>query len=195
MHLQNFLKVVYNVYMKGNSGKIFVFVLAAFAGLVLYLTFASDDGAPASELAGQGVEREINQEPYLLSMADLEGNSVDMEKDKLVFLNVWATWCGPCIMEMPGIQALYDRYKSDDRVRFYIVSDEDAETVVPFVNRKGYQLPFYVYQDRYPGVLDGNSIPRTYIIHNGRVLTQGIGAANWDTPEIHELINNALQGS
>lgn len=195
MCFYNHYCVVYFVDMKGKSGLIYVLLLAAFAALVLYLTFAGESAEPAAQLPQMETQRELNQEPYLMAMADLEGKAVDMDKDKLVFLNIWATWCGPCVMEMPGIQSLYERYKSDDRVRFYVVSDEDAETVVPFINRKGYQLPFFVYQDRYPGVLDGNSIPRTYIIYKGRVLTQGIGAANWDTPEIHGLIDNALQGS
>lgn len=175
--------------MKGKSGIVFVAALAAFAVLVLYLTFSNRGSETEQVVADQP---QIGQDPYLSAMADLEGNRVDMEKDKLVFLNVWATWCGPCVMEMPGIQSLYERYKDNDKVRFYIVSDEDAETILPFIARKGYKLPFYIYADRYPGVLDGNAIPRSYIIYKGRILAQVIGAAHWDTPETHELIDKAL---
>ena len=167
-----------------------VAVLAAFAVLVLYLTFSNGSGREQEFVADQ--PRQVEQEPYLSAMSDLEGNQVDMEKDKLVFLNVWATWCGPCVMEMPGIQSLYERYKENDKVRFYIVSDEDAETIVPFITKKGYKLPFYIYADRYPGVLDGNAIPRSYIIYKGKILAQVVGAAHWDTPETYELIEKAL---
>ncbi len=180
--------------MKGKSGIIWVAALAAFAVLVLYLTFSNDTGSEAEPVAADQPSQ-LSQEPYLSAMSDLEGNRVDMEKDKLVFLNVWATWCGPCVMEMPGIQSLYEKYKENDKVRFYIVSDEDAETIVPFITRKGYKLPFYIYADRYPGVLDGNAIPRSYIIYKGRILAQTIGAAHWDTPETQELIDKALQES
>ncbi len=176
--------------MKDKSGIVFVAALAAFAVLVLYLTFGNGGSSAAEQVVVD--QPQIGQDPYLSAMADLEGNRVDMEKDKLVFLNVWATWCGPCVMEMPGIQSLYERYKDNDKVRFYIVSDEDAETIVPFITRKGYKLPFYIYADRYPGVLDGNAIPRSYIIYKGRILAQVIGAAHWDTPETHELIDKAL---
>ncbi len=178
--------------MKGKSGIVFVAALAAFAVLVLYLTFSNGSGNEPESVSDQP---QIGQEPYLSAMSDLEGNPVDMDKDKLVFLNVWATWCGPCVMEMPGIQSLYERYKDNDKVRFYIVSDEDAETILPFISRKGYKLPFYIYADRYPGVLDGNAIPRSYIIYKGRILAQVIGAAHWDTPETHELIDKALRES
>jgi thiol-disulfide isomerase/thioredoxin len=181
--------------MKGKSGILYVVALAAFAAVVLYLSFGGTSDTSDYQTTELNQEVAVNQQPYLLGMEDLEGNAVDMKKEELVFLNVWATWCGPCVMEMPGIQSLYERYKSDTRVGFYIVSDEDAETVIPFVKRKGYDLPFYVYQNRFPGVLDGNSIPRTYIIYKGRVLTQGIGAANWDTPEVHQLIDSALEGA
>src|SRR5690606_35409006 len=134
--------------MKGKSGIVFVALLAVFALAVLFLTFSNNDKpvadnpAETGSAAGGGYS---SQEPYLTAMYDLEGNQVDMEKNKLIFLNVWATWCGPCVMEMPGIQSLYERYKTNDNVRFYIVSDEDAETVVPFIQRKGYELPFYIY--------------------------------------------------
>lgn len=171
-------------------------LLAVFGAVVLFLTFGNSGNTEVTgPAADESQVASISQEPYLSAMSDLGGKQVDMDKDKLVFLNVWATWCGPCVMEMPGIQKLYERYKSNDKVSFYIVSDEDAETVTPFVARKGYELPFYIYADRYPAVLDGNAIPRTYIIYKGRVLTQGIGASNWDTPEVYELIDKALQES
>jgi thiol-disulfide isomerase/thioredoxin len=176
--------------MKSKSGILYILLLLGFAALVIFLTFGGD--GDRTDVTTDSAVSQGTQEPYLTSMYDLEGNQLDMEKDKLVFLNVWATWCGPCVMEMPGIQSLYERYKSNDKVRFYIVSDEDPETVVPFIARKGYQLPFYQYDDRYPGVLDGNSIPRTYIIYKGRILAQQVGAANWDTPEIHAIIDEAL---
>lgn len=182
--------------MKGKSGILLVIGLALFALVVVYLTFSNGD-SPSDRVAveADGGEDAVSQEPYLTAMLDLEGNSVDMERDKLIFLNVWATWCGPCIMEMPSIQSLYERYQSNDKVRFYIVTDEDAETILPFIQRRGFNLPFYSYYKRFPGVLDGKSIPRTYIVYKGKILAQQIGAAHWDTPEVHELIESALQGS
>lgn len=182
--------------MKSKSGIVTVVVLAAFAAIVLYFTFGGEGGDPVTEQQAEvPAAQQVSAEPYLTGLTDLTGKPVDMEKDKVIFLNVWATWCGPCVMEMPGIQKLYERYKSNDKVRFYIVSDEDAETINPFVARKGYQLPFYIYQNMYPPVLDGNAIPRSYIIHKGRILTQMIGAADWDTPETYAVIDKALQDS
>lgn len=131
-------------------------------------------------------------ESVYLSLTGLDGKPVVMDENKVSFINVWATWCGPCNMEMPGIQKLYNKYKEHKKVAFYIISDEDAETVVPFIARKGYDLPFYQYAGPYPAALDGNAIPRTYIIYKGKILTEEIGASQWDRPEVIDLIEKQL---
>jgi len=168
--------------------KIFILGLIVVALGAIYFAFLKPSTTPEivespTETAG-GV--------YLSSLTDLKGQIVGMDQNKLIFLNVWATWCGPCNMEMPGIQKLYDKYKGHSKVQFYIVSDEDPETVNPFIERKGYQLPFYRFTGAYPVALDGNAIPRTYIIYKGKILVQEVGASQWDRPEISELIERHL---
>ncbi|KAA0991481.1 TlpA family protein disulfide reductase [Dyadobacter aurulentus] len=171
--------------------KILIAGLIVVAALAVYFAFFKPAGSPevASE-AGSSPQEETSV--YLSALNDLKGNQVSMAQDKLIFVNVWATWCGPCNMEMPGIQKLYDKYKAHEKVAFYIISDEDAETVNPFIERKGYDLPFFQYAGPYPPALDGNAIPRTYIIYDGKILAQEIGASKWDRPEIIELIEKQL---
>ncbi|MCF0050155.1 TlpA family protein disulfide reductase [Dyadobacter sp. LJ53] len=178
--------------MTATSRKIFVVILILIAaGAVYYAFFRPIDNNEAHvEGAVQGQEAEASV--YLSELRDLEGMPVVMDEDKLVFLNVWATWCGPCNMEMPGIQKLYDKYKTHEKVSFYIISDEDAATVNPFIARKGYNLPFYQFAGAYPPALDGNAIPRTYIIYKGKILVEEVGASQWDRPEIVDLIEKQL---
>jgi thiol-disulfide isomerase/thioredoxin len=173
--------------MNSDSKKILFAVLAVVAiGAVYFALFKSPEST-----AGNGLES-VNSSMYISSLKDLKGNQIAMSEDKLIFVNVWATWCGPCNMEMPGIQKLYDKYKNHDKVAFYILSDEDPETVNPFIERKGYQLPFYQFAGPYPPALDGNAIPRTYIIYKGEILAQEVGASQWDRPEVIELIEKKL---
>ncbi|TDE16691.1 TlpA family protein disulfide reductase [Dyadobacter psychrotolerans] len=179
--------------MASVSKKILVPALIIVAALAVYFAFfKSPEVPPALTESSSDVASEANDGVYLTSLSTLDGQNVPMDQEKLVFLNVWATWCGPCNMEMPGIQKLYDKYKSNDKVAFYIVSDEDPATVNPFIERKGYKLPFYQYAGAYPAALDGNAIPRTYIIYKGKILAQEIGASQWDRPEIAELIEKNL---
>lgn len=178
--------------MTATSKKIFVFILVILAAGAVYFSFFKPiDNKEANvedAVPGQGEESSV----YLSDLRDLEGKPVAMDEDKLVFLNVWATWCGPCNMEMPGIQKLYDKYKTHEKVSFYIISDEDAGTVNPFIARKGYNLPFYQFAGAYPPALDGNAIPRTYIIYKGKILVEEVGASQWDRPEIVDLIEKQL---
>ena len=176
--------------MANVSKKVLVSGLIVVAALAVYFSFFKTDGQQVSEEAVTIFHEQTGV--YLSGMSSLDGQQIAMDQEKLVFLNVWATWCGPCNMEMPGIQKLYEKYKSHEKVAFYIVSDEDAETVNPFIERKGYQLPFYRFTGAYPAALDGNAIPRTYIIYKGKILAQEVGASQWDRPEIAELIDKSL---
>lgn len=183
--------------MKSFSKVLLIAILLGVAGAAVFYAFKDDK--PAAEMEANGGSSAPAQESssnslYLTGLKDLQGNAVDMNPDQFIFLNVWATWCGPCNIEMPGIQSLYEKYKGNPKVAFYVVSDEDAETVQPFIQRKGYSLPFFQYTGVYPGQLDGNAIPRTYLIHKGKVIDQGIGASHWDTPEITSLIDKEIGG-
>ncbi|TLU99053.1 TlpA family protein disulfide reductase [Dyadobacter luticola] len=176
--------------MSSAPKKILLVVLILVGAAAVYYSFfkPADEQIPAGEVVSAAPESSV----YLTSLNDLDGNPVKMEEDKLIFLNVWATWCGPCNMEMPGIQKLYDKYKNDKKIAFYIISDEDAATVTPFIARKGYELPFYQFVGPYPPALDGNAIPRTYIIYKGKIIAQEVGASKWDRPEVIDLIDKQL---
>ena len=178
--------------MNANTRKFFLIVLLIVAGAAVYYSFVKPIDNKGNNVAGAIPEQAENASVYLSELRDLEGKPVAMDENKLVFLNVWATWCGPCNMEMPGIQKLYDKYKTHEKVSFYIISDEDAATVNPFIARKGYNLPFYQFAGAYPPALDGNAIPRTYIIYKGKILVEEVGASQWDRPEIVELIEKQL---
>lgn len=174
--------------MSSNARKISLVLLLLLAGAAVYFVFVKSPVQPPQQLS----EAPAAPESVYLPLTDLAGKEVAMDENKIAFVNVWATWCGPCNMEMPSIQTLYNKYKDHSKVAFYIISDEDAQTVNPFVARKGYDLPFYQYAGPYPSALDGNAIPRTYIIYKGRILTQEIGASQWDRPEVIDLIEKQL---
>ncbi|OJV13351.1 MAG: redoxin [Dyadobacter sp. 50-39] len=174
--------------MSSTTKKLSLVLLLLVAGAAVYFAFFK---SPV-ENPGPVAEAPAVQESVYLPLTDLTGKEVTMDENKIAFVNVWATWCGPCNMEMPGIQTLYNKYKDHSKIEFYIISDEDAETVNPFIARKGYNLPFYQYMGTYPAQLDGNAIPRTYIIYKGKILAQEIGASQWDRPEVIELIEKQL---
>ncbi|WP_247231453.1 TlpA disulfide reductase family protein [Telluribacter sp. SYSU D00476] len=170
-----------------------ILVLLLFAALAIYYSVSEPEPTEYVTPADESSALPVPYGSVYLPLTTLEGSPVTMDSTKLVFINVWATWCGPCNMEMPSIQALYDRYKSNSKIAFYIISDEAPNTVVPFIKRKGYELPFYQYEGIYPPELNGDAIPRTYILRNGQVLAAEIGANRWDDPKVIDFIEQQLR--
>jgi thiol-disulfide isomerase/thioredoxin len=130
---------------------------------------------------------------YNFSITDLENKKVDFNqfKGKTVFLNLWATWCGPCRVEMPSIQKLYNEVNHDDIVFVMLSLDraEDKEKVVKFVNDKQHTFPVYIPAGYLPEQLNVPSIPTTFIISpEGKIVSKKVGTANYDTEEFKTFL-------
>jgi len=108
--------------------------------------------------------------------------------DNAVFLNIWATWCMPCIAEMPDIEKLYQKTGYD--VNFVMVSrDDDFNKAKEFVAKKGYTFPIYQVRGSLPGEFSGNVIPATYVISStGEIAARRSGMAKYDTEEFREFL-------
>jgi thiol-disulfide isomerase/thioredoxin len=145
-----------------------------------------------SDLKAPVLKREALPEPQLV-FRDLEGKEHRLSdfKGKVVVLNFWGTWCPGCVLEMPTLQRLYDRYRGDPKVAFVIVSGMDTpEKVRKFVAAKKYTLPMYlVGNDPLPKPLDGGAWPATYLISpSGVVRAELQGSGNWTDPSVGVLI-------
>jgi thiol-disulfide isomerase/thioredoxin len=139
-----------------------------------------------SEMAGAGFK-----------MIDLQGKQVDFEslKGKVVFLNIWATWCPPCIAEMPNIQKLYDKVGSD-KIAFVMLSvDENGmEKVKKYINKKKYTFPVYMPASNFPQEFHSNAIPTTFIISpEGKIVAKQEGMADYNTKEVVEFLQGMVK--
>jgi thiol-disulfide isomerase/thioredoxin len=112
-------------------------------------------------------------------------------KGKPVFVNFWATWCPPCVAEMPSIQNLYEEYKNE--VEFVLISSEGNDVINAFMSKHGYALPVYSLLTSVPSVFETSTIPSTYLIApSGRLLIRKTGAAKWDARKMKRLIDELL---
>lgn len=129
---------------------------------------------------------------YDWSLEDLEGNSVrfDRFRGKAVFLNIWATWCGPCVAEMPSIAALAANPRLSGRnLEFVCVSTDDSGARVrKFLEGKNWPMTF-LRADALPRVFLTEAIPATFVISPaGRVVAAELGAAEWDNSRVVDYL-------
>ncbi len=115
-----------------------------------------------------------------LTLTDLDGNprSLSDYRGRVVLVNLWATWCPPCIAELPTLNAFYNEYAGDGFVIIGINDGEEAETVKEFLKRN--PLDFPIWLD--PSYLSERAfntmnLPSSYVIdRQGRVRLQWVGA-------------------
>ena len=116
---------------------------------------------------------------------------------KVVFLNMWATWCGPCIREIPEIQKLMQKLEGE--VVFLFVTTEEEEVVSNFVASNSYTqisfegLPIYVSEDEPPRQIYTHVWPTTYILDKtGKVRYRHSGIAKWGEAEVVSYLESLL---
>ncbi len=136
----------------------------------------------------------ISDQSKVWQIKNENGDPVSFEylNSKPVFLNFWATWCPPCIAELPGIAELYEEY--GDKVNFVLVSEESRSKVRAFAKKHNYnQLPFY--QNSYvPNDFASNSIPTTFIIDKeGVVVVSEEGVAKWNSGKIKNVLDGLIK--
>jgi len=128
----------------------------------------------------------------------LNGKKVSLKdfKGKVVFLNFWATWCPPCIVEMPSMEALHKKFKDKGLVVIAVNSEEGVKKVNKFIKKKGYTFLVLLDSD---GTVTSDSyraigFPTTYLIDkHGNVVGKAEGAREWNSIESFKLIEFLLK--
>ena len=113
-------------------------------------------------------------------------------RDKVVIVNFWATWCPPCVAEMPELQSLYQKY--GDRVAFVLVTNEKQEVVEAFMEKNKYLMPVFYLATDPPEVFAFRGYPTTFIVsRDGRIVSKKTGAANWDSGATAKILDELLK--
>lgn len=129
---------------------------------------------------------------------NLKGHRIQLadHKGKVVILNLWATWCGPCRVEMPGMENLYRRYRSQGLEILAVSLDKGSpEKVQIFADE--YRLSFPVLLDSDGQVerrYHSRTIPTTFVINKkGMVVAEVDGAKNWESEKTFEALEYLLK--
>lgn len=162
-------------------------LVAAALGGVAYFGAQGLQAAKSGEgkLAGTLLRVQArNERPEAFELSNLQGEKVSLAslKGKVVFVNFWATWCPPCVEEMPSMRRLREKFADDDRfVMLAISADEGWEPVRKF---------FATDKPPFPVLLDANGalakkygtekFPETYVIIDGKLVGYIVGPRDWD---------------
>ncbi|MFD2552617.1 TlpA family protein disulfide reductase [Bizionia sediminis] len=144
-----------------------------------------------SEIKEEKREKLTNYSDWKLVDANGKVFNFEDAKGKVVFINFWATWCPPCIAEMPSINSLYTDYK--ESVLFLLVSNEEVGTITAYKAKNDYSFPFYQAYNQAPAQLQAQSIPQTYIIDkSGYIVMDKSGAANWNSSSVRAVLDTLI---
>ena len=166
----------------------------ALAECVLLVLLSTGEVSPfrKTPIAERDVVK-VGDEAPAFRLRDLAGNVVDLSqlRGKVVLLNFWATWCGPCRVEMPSMEQLYRTIPRQDFEILAVSADPQGAAVTrPFQQEIGLTFPILHDPDMRIGVAYGaRSLPMSVMIDRQGVVRQKIfGARDWDSPEARELI-------
>ena len=131
------------------------------------------------------------------TLPDMDGNPVQLAslQGRVVFINVWTTWCPPCIEEMPTIQRLYEQLHPKGLEILAINMDAlGRQTVEPFLDRRRLTFPVLLDPESRTERLYGTAgVPESFIVDKaGRLVEKIVGPRDWAHPEIIALFERLL---
>lgn len=189
---------------KSISIPVLVIILLHVSGLLSSTTAYAQKILLQTGILNASVERQVTNEnfSYDFTIQTLNGESFPVEqlKGKVIFINLWATWCGPCRAEMPAIESLYKGTTHKDLafVMLSIDRKNDEIKVKNYVNTKGFTFPVYLVQSPFPNqlpeALQVPSIPTTFVINKkGEIVYKNVGTANYNTKKFKNFLEELLQ--
>ncbi len=162
-----------------NRFGILLVISVLFLGLV---NLASRSSGESNKISETNPVKNLKKYPKApeFTLKDLKGNEVSLSdySGKLVFVNFWATWCGPCRQEIPGFIKMYDKYQDKGLVIIGISTDRDgSKKVLQFANKNKINYPVLMYNMKiindYGGI---TGIPTTFIVNRkGEIVNKFVG--------------------
>ncbi len=172
-----------------NSKKLIL--LLTFIVIASFLLFSCFNSKPKHDIA-EGLPApsiEITDE-----MTGLKLTTGDL-KDKVLFVNFWASWCPPCREEMPSIEALFKDMSQNDQFQMITILYKDPyKNGTAYMKQNGYTFPVYSDDSEIAARNFGvTGVPETYIIDKKGILRKRVlGPAEWNSPEAKNFINSLL---
>jgi peroxiredoxin len=147
---------------------------------------------------GSGSLTKIGQEMPDFKVTTLNGTEVSIKslRGKVVLINFWATWCGPCLVEMPRLEKdVWQKFKSTDFIMVAIAREESDEKITKFRKKSGFSFPMASDPEKKIFQLFASQfIPRNYVVgKDGTILYQSIGYQSEEFNRMIRVIEDELK--
>jgi thiol-disulfide isomerase/thioredoxin len=148
---------------------------------------------PLADLTA-GISASNTSEEILFRNMDGEVIELADQKGKVVFINFWATWCPPCIAEMPSINKLYSNFKDNESVVFMMVDvDNSPVKSQKFMDKRNFNLPIYTPASPIPSSYMEGAIPTTLVLNKyGKVVLKHEGMGDFSNEEFKTFVNQLI---
>lgn len=133
-----------------------------------------------------------NSQPIAFINAQRDTLHLSQLKGKVVFFNVWATWCGPCKAELPSIAALKKNLEKNPNIEFITIDrDGNPKNAQHFLNSRNLSLTVWAFLENKPEFLRSKAIPFTVILDKeGYIAFQHMGIADYNSKKFIQFIEN-----
>ena len=186
----------------------YIFTIVVVAGLMAFVAFhiiprnsgqgnnRQDNNAQASDNNQVQPSAENTAVPSFV-LKDLKGNDEQLQsfKDKLILVNFWASWCGPCNEEAPSMEEMYQKLHSEGLIIVGISIDHHVGQVEKFV--KQYSVTFPVLLDTDESVASSygiTGVPETFILNSHyKLIRHVIGPLDWTSPDVISYLSSLIQ--
>lgn len=139
----------------------------------------------------------LSNSDYRFAMEMTDGKTVSLSdfRGDVVFVNVWASWCPPCLAEMPTIETLYENVSSENNIRFVLLSmDEEPQKAVEFMESKDFAMPYYFPASALPNEFRSQYLPATYVIsQEGQIVYKKEGIADYSSANFARWMRELAQ--
>ncbi len=145
-------------------------------------------GMEAGQVEGQAESQAVSD--MQASFKNINGETVSLKdlKGKVVVMNFWATWCPPCIKELPSLQKLSKELAGEKDIVFMAIEvDQDIDKAAKFMAKNKYTLPLYTLDSPLPAELASESIPVTVVLaKNGDIVGKHVGMMDFGSEKLKQ---------